>query len=146
MTLTSDKIADLRVKRLEMVQLIIARLGNYGTSLKNYCITLTTGVCGFAITSQKPAIILLSVISTSIFLLLDAQFLRVERRFRLLFEQMALEKWDDVPNFSLDRSSISNPLYQKALISWSIMIFYIPILGIIVITFLISFVLYGHVM
>jgi hypothetical protein len=76
----------LQVKQLEMVQAIIARLGNYGATLKNYCITLTMAVCGFAITLQRPVVAVLALLPIIIFALLDAQFLRTERRFRGLFD------------------------------------------------------------
>jgi hypothetical protein len=54
LTLSPEKIADLRVKELEMIQVVIGRLGSYGATLKNYCITLATAICGFAFTSNRP--------------------------------------------------------------------------------------------
>src|SRR5690348_8711135 len=97
MAISTDKIADLRVKQLEMVQGIVARIASYGANLKNYCITLTTAICGFAISLQKPLVTVSAVVPIVIFALLDAQFLRVERRFRGLFDQLRLEDWSTPP-------------------------------------------------
>src|ERR1019366_5262688 len=84
MDLDSAKIADLRVKHLEMLQAVISRIAGQGATLKNYCITLTTAVCGFAITLEKPLVTLLALCPVTIFALLDVQYLRMERRFRVL--------------------------------------------------------------
>src|ERR1035437_66125 len=106
MDLDSAKIADLRVKHLEMLQAVISRIAGQGATLKNYCITLTTAVCGFAITLEKPLVTLLALFPVTIFALLDAQYLRMERRFRVLFDRVRLENWGTVPSFELrDRKS-----------------------------------------
>jgi hypothetical protein len=51
-----EKIAELRVKHLEMVQSLITRMAGYGASFKSYCITVVTAVIGFALTAHKPSI------------------------------------------------------------------------------------------
>ena len=51
MAISADKIADMRLKHLELIQAVIARMSNQGATVKNYCITLATTLCGFAITT-----------------------------------------------------------------------------------------------
>jgi hypothetical protein len=53
---TPDKIAELRVKHLEILQGLISRMAGYGASFKSYCITLVTAVIGFAFTLHRPAL------------------------------------------------------------------------------------------
>lgn len=127
MSISKDKIAELQVKRLEMVQAIISRLANYGATLKNYCITLATAVCGFAVTLQRPLIAFLALLPIIVFALLDAQFLRVERRFRALFDQFTQEEWGTLPQFAIDIRSAPRIGYWSALSSWSILVFYLPL-------------------
>ena len=79
MSVSPDKRAELWVKHLEMIQGIMTRIAGYGASLKNYCLTLTTAVCGFAITLQRPLVAALALLPLVIFAVLDAQYLRVER-------------------------------------------------------------------
>ncbi len=79
MSVSPDKRAELWVKHLEMIQGIVTRIAGYGASLKNYCLTLTTAVCGFAITLQRPLVAALALLPLVIFAVLDAQYLRVER-------------------------------------------------------------------
>ena len=127
MTLSSDKIADLRLKQLEMVQAIIARIANYGATMKNYCITLTTAVCGFAITLHRPPVVLVALLPILVFALLDAEFLRIERRYRALYEAHGEEGWESIPNFSMKIEQTPKIKYWDALVSWAIVIFYLPL-------------------
>src|SRR5262245_54410411 len=101
MPLDSAKIAELRVKHLEMIQAVILRMSNQAGSVKNYCITVTTAVCGFAITLQRPLVALLAILPITTFALLDAQYLRLERCFRALFERVRSEDWETIPTFEI---------------------------------------------
>lgn len=133
-SLAPEKIADLRVKHLEMIQSIIARLAGYGATLKNYCVTLTTAVCGFSITSHKPMVAILAFLPIIVFALLDAQYLRVERQFRSFFDKLRKEDWNHVPSFDLNLNAAPSAPYLSALWSWSIFNFYAPLsLGVAVV-------------
>jgi hypothetical protein len=144
MTISPDKIADLRVKQLDMVQSIVARIASYGASLKNYCITLTTAICGFAISLQRPLVIVSAIVPVVVFALLDAQFLRVERRFRALFDQLRGEEWATFPRFAIDLHSAPHLSYWPVLISWSILVFYLPLAIAVTAVFLVSGGVYGR--
>ena len=50
MTISAEKISELRVKHLEMLQSLITRMASYGASFKSYCITVATTVIGFGFT------------------------------------------------------------------------------------------------
>ncbi len=84
-----EKIAELRVKHLEMLQGLITRMAGYGASFKSYCITVVTAVLGFAFTLHRPAVAALALLPLINFALVDAQYLRVERRFRGVFDRSA---------------------------------------------------------
>jgi hypothetical protein len=134
MALAPEKIADLRVKHLEMLEAVISRVAGQGATLKNYCITLTTAVCGFAITLQKPVVALLSLLPVIVFALLDAQYLRLERKFRAAFEDVRLGDWKAAPNFEMRTVGALKASYWGALLSWSIAIFYAPLaIGVIIV-------------
>ncbi|MGY4368754.1 Ca2+-dependent lipid-binding protein [Bradyrhizobium sp. LB1.3] len=86
-----EKIAELRVKQLEMIQNLVTRMAGYGASFKSYCITVCTAVLGFAFTLHRPSVAALALLPLITFALLDAQYLRVERRFRGLFDVVRQE-------------------------------------------------------
>src|SRR3954453_19497265 len=105
MTNSAEKIADLRVKHLEMLQSLITRMAGYGASFKSYCITVTTAVIGFAFTLHRPAVAALALLPVIAFGIADAQYLRVERRFRELFDLARKESWDAMPSFDINLQS-----------------------------------------
>jgi hypothetical protein len=127
MTIPVEKIADLRLKYLEMIQAIIARIANYNATLKNYCITLTTATCGFAITLNSPRVIILALLPIAVFALLDAQYLRIERRFRALYDRVRQEDWHTVPNFEINIAGAPLLKFFTVFFSWSIWSFYLPL-------------------
>ncbi|MGM4925225.1 hypothetical protein AB8A31_20160 [Tardiphaga sp. 804_B3_N1_9] len=122
--MSPEKIAELRVKHLEMVQGLVTRIAGYGVSLKSYCITVVTAVLGFSLTLQRPEVAALALLPLITFALLDAQYLRVERRFRALFDEIRQQSWDTAPTFEINLRAAPAIPYTKALGSWSIVLFY----------------------
>jgi hypothetical protein len=131
--MSPEKIAELRVKHLEMVQSLITRMAGYGASFKSYCITVVTAVIGFALTAHKPNIIWLALLPLLAFALADAQYLRVERRFRDVFNLVRQESWDQIPSFAINLEHAPAESYLSAALSWSIIGFYAPLtIGVII--------------
>jgi hypothetical protein len=54
--------------------------------------------------------------------ILDAQYLRVERRFRGLFDQIRGKDWTKLPTFEIGLKTPPQSSYWNALGSWSIFI------------------------
>lgn len=132
MSIEPALIADLHFKHLEMLQTAISRVSNYNATIKNYCITLVTAIAGFVVTLHRPLVILLTLLPIFVFAVLDTQYLRTERRFRLLYEQARQENWQRIPSFEMNPSVVPRPSFWKCFLSWSIASFYIPmIIGVI---------------
>jgi hypothetical protein len=127
MTISAEKIAELRIKHLEMLQSLIARMAGYGASFKSYCITVTTAVIGFAFTLHRPAVAGLALLPVIAFGVADAQYLRVERRFREVFNLVRKESWDTMPSFEINLQSAAAQSFMSAATSWSIVWFYTPL-------------------
>ena len=143
MPLDSGKIAELKVKHLEMIQAAVLRMSNHAASIKNYCITVTTAVCGFAISLQRPVAALLALLPIITFALLDAQYLRLERCFRALYDRARSDSWDTVPSFEISLKSAPQERYRGALFSWSIISFYPPLAVGVIIVVIIAWCIYG---
>jgi len=127
MPVSPEKIAELRVKNLEMLQSLISRMAGYGASFKSYCITVTTGVIGFALTLRSPAVAGLALLPVLAFAVADAQYLRVERHFRALFDVVRKQSWDEMPTFDISLETVPHPSFLSAATSWSIVWFYAPL-------------------
>lgn len=138
MPIPQNKAIELRVRELEMVQAIIARLAGYGAVIKNWCITVTTAVCGFGLTQHKPALVLLALFPIAIFSILDAEYLRAERRYRAVFDRLRGEDWERMPAFDLRAKGASRMEFASVYASWSILSFYLPIAVGVAATFLVA--------
>lgn len=141
MTLTMEieleRIADLRLKYLEMVQAIVARMAGYSATLKNFCLTITTAIAGFAITTKVPMVLTLGFLPIIAFALLDAQYLRMERRFRSLYDVIRLEDWGTMPSFEIKLTNVAAIAFKTVFLSWSIGVFYIPLAIALALTFIV---------
>ena len=144
MAISDDKTADLRTKHLELLQVVIARMANYGATLKNYCITLTTAVCGFAVTLQRPLAGLLALMPIAICAYLGARYLCNERRFRGLYDKVRLEDWATRPSFAISLSAAPPENFAACFLGWSILGFYAPLAGVVFIVTILTGYSYGR--
>lgn len=143
MPLSPEKISDLKLKHLEMIQGLVSRMAGYGATFKSYCITVATAVVGFAVSLQRPAVVFLALFPILTFALVDAQYLRVERRFRKLYDVERKKDWGSVPEFAIDLKSAPPVGYLGTLFSWSIIGFYGPIAVLVVVVMLFTRFGYG---
>lgn len=77
-----------RVKHLEMIQAVVARLGANGFLVKGWAITIAGAFLAFAVNREKYGLALAAIAPTFLFWLLDTSFLRNERLFRDLFDRV----------------------------------------------------------
>jgi hypothetical protein len=127
--LESGKIADLRVKHLEMLQSAVSRMATQSAASKGFCITLTTALLGLAVANKLPKLGMLAFAPIVAFALLDTQYLRLERRFRSLYENIVSEDWSTMPNFRMKPDSAPKYAYWSCMFSWSILVFYLPLIA-----------------
>jgi hypothetical protein len=83
-----NEFHDARLKHLEMLQAVIARLGTNGFVVKGWAITVAGAFFGFAVSELDWRLAIASTIPTGMFWILDTYFLRSERLFRLLYERV----------------------------------------------------------
>jgi hypothetical protein len=104
--------------------------------LKNYCVTISVAIAGFAITLQRPIVALLTLVPVLSFAFLDALYLQVERRFRKRFDAIAAEGWDTSPTFNMGNKDNPVSPYWPAFFSWSVAGFYLPlaVVGLLAVT------------
>lgn len=126
----SEKYIDMRMKHLEMIQVVVSRMSGYSATLKNYCITIVIGVVGFAFTVKQINIIALSALAVVAFAYLDARYLQLERAYRSLYDNVRLQEWEARPLFDLKPSQVDYHPYWEALLSWSVLGFYAPVFGV----------------
>jgi hypothetical protein len=77
-----------RIKHLEMIQSVIARLGSNGFVVKGWAVTIAAALIGLAVNSEDAELALVTLAPTLAFWGLDTYLLRSERLFRTLYEQV----------------------------------------------------------
>lgn len=83
-----DAFEPNRVKHLEMIQAVVARLGNDSFLVKGWTVTVSGAFIGFGVTRDDWALAGLSIVPTLLFWALDTYFLRAERLFRVLYDHV----------------------------------------------------------
>jgi hypothetical protein len=77
-----------RIKHMEMLQAVIARLAGNSFLMKGWALTLTVAFLGLAVNKDQWGLAASAVIPISVFWLLDTYYLRAERLFRSLYERV----------------------------------------------------------
>jgi len=136
MTIISLKKGDtmnLKVKHLEMIQVIISRMANSSFLLKGWSVVLVSALFALAAKDAEISFIFTAYFPALAFWILDGYFLGQERLFRKLYDQIRLTEEDKI-DFSMDRSSITKKYeWLKAIFSKTLFIFHGAILGTIII-------------
>jgi len=84
--MTYEDFGPERIKHLEMIQLVVARLGTDSFLVKGWAVTLNAALLGFAISGKDWRLAAVAVIPTLALWQLDTYYLRAERLFRQLYE------------------------------------------------------------
>jgi hypothetical protein len=77
-----------RLKHMEFIQAVIARLAGNSFFVKGWAITVAGVFIGFALNSNDIRLALAALVPTFAFWGLDAYFLKSERLFRALYDQV----------------------------------------------------------
>lgn len=85
-------------KHMDYVQGVITRLANNSFVVKGWALTLCSALLGFAVSQGQAGLAWVAVGPVLIFWLLDTYFLRQERAFRNMFEDVAAKR---VSNFEI---------------------------------------------
>ncbi len=134
LTPSAGATADDRRKHLEFIQSVIGRMFTASSLAKGWCLTVATAALGFALTKNSRAVALLGLVAIGLFGLLDARYLREERKFRALYEDARegrVDVYDMRTATYIDSSSAqfaSNCQWRSVLRSWSLSAFYGPLL------------------
>ena len=122
-----------KLKHLEMIQNIINRLANSSFFLKGWTVIFVAAVLGFAMKDSKPTYVWLAIIPTLSFWALDGFYLKQERLFRKLYDNVRCRRDTEI-DFSMNTSLVKKDVKNWFCICFSrtILPFYLPILIVIV--------------
>lgn len=127
------------LKHLEFIQAVTTRLANNSFLMKGWALTVAGAIYGFAVKGTSWQLAAIGLMPVVVFWGLDAYFLRQERLFRSLYDQVRRHSAAVEP-FSMNTAACAAgvPSWARTLLSPTLASFYGPVLviGIILAAFL----------
>lgn len=125
-----------KIKHLEFIQNIIARLSNISFLLKGWGITLLAALFALSAKDSNSRFYWISVFVLLIFWVLDSYFISVERKYRALYDQVRKKDEHEI-DFNLKTSSVAAKKASlfACIISKPLLFFYGSILLIVLMAF-----------
>lgn len=121
-----------KLKHLEFIQNAINRMANNSFIIKGWCITLVVALIALLEKEDiNKCYIAFSFLPLLFFWFLDAYFIKVERQYRKLYDEVRKEE-DEKIDFSMDITPYKE-CYVKALFSQTLLPFYLPLIGIVLV-------------
>lgn len=122
-----------KIKHLEMIQSIITRMAQNSFMVKGWALTLVVALFAF-VPKVECLFIPLAIIPILLFTCLDALYLQSERRYRKLYD-IVRNKDESEIDFDLKLSNEckhKNNRYISCLLSKSIILFYAPLIIVVI--------------
>lgn len=143
---TKENLSDTTITYLQMIQATIDRMSTSSAIFKGFVASIVAGVSAISFGNINKWILLLSFIPVGCFLILDIYYLRLEKRFRFLYNRVRTgEKEVD---FNLNPPKVkeilklnekANVRVKDCVLSPSILLFYIPMILICAVVTIMSF-------
>jgi hypothetical protein len=83
-----DDFETNRIKHMEMIQAVVARLAGNSFLLKGWALTLVVAILGFAVNKNSPGLTLVALLPIIVFWSLDSYYLHTEWLFRELHRKV----------------------------------------------------------
>jgi len=132
-------MSENKIKHLEFIHNTINRMSTNSFIIKGWSITLTSALFALAAKDADKTYVFITYFSIVFFWLLNAFFLKFERQFRYLYDDVRILTEDSI-DFSMNISKYNSGrnTSSSAFFSKSLMLFYIPqiVISIIIMFFL----------
>ena len=128
-----------KTEYLQMIQETISRMSSISAISKGFAATIVAGIATISYCEIHILILALSFLPVVTFAILDIYYLTLERRFRFLFNQVRLDRHEIDFSMELTTSSeevaLAKARVRDCIKSPSILIFYAPMICIVVLVF-----------
>lgn len=132
-----NEMESLKAQYLQMIQEPINRMSTNSAIFKGFAANVAIGISDLLPVSHKGLVAFIPIAILLTFLMLDVYYLRIERKYRYLFDQVRCGRHEI--DFSMDLTvDPVETLYARANIracvfTKSIMLFYVPLIIVVVI-------------
>ncbi len=104
---TPPTLSDQQVKHLEFIQSVISRLSTDSFLMKGWAVTVAGAILGFAADHKNWGVALVGLVPVAAFWFLDVYFVRKERQFRTLYDEVRVSR-AEIPLFSMNVALVEN--------------------------------------
>lgn len=121
----------MKNNHLSIIQSTVQRMGNNSFLLKGWAVLIIVAIFTFAGEQDNIQCILFTVIPLIVFWGLDTYYLQLERKYRMLYDEVRVKKEEDIDfdmNFNNVATTIGNAYrvsYFKCLFSKTEVLFYL---------------------
>ncbi|MDC7286380.1 hypothetical protein NXH76_01060 [Blautia schinkii] len=119
---------DNKIKLLEMIQNVVARMTSNSFVLKGWAVTLVAGIFALSTKEADKMFILIAYVPIILFWFLDSYYLQLERKYRKLYDD-TIKKPDNEIDFKLPvlpSNSENKTCFYQSLFSCTEVGFYLP--------------------
>lgn len=127
-TPSPDKLVDLRIAHLNMIQGAVTRMAGFSASAKTFCVTILAAIIALAVQAGTAKLALGAIVAVICLGLLDLYYLTLELRFRSEYDRIAKRSLSEAADLRIKPAKFTVACFSKAATSLSILLFYIPIL------------------
>jgi hypothetical protein len=99
---------EAKLQHLQFIQAVIARMATNSFLFKGWAITIAAGLSAFAAVESRAALLVLVLVSTTLFWGLDGYYLWLERCFIALHVKVAAQSEEQI-NFSMTPDKTNAP-------------------------------------
>lgn len=127
-----------KIRHLEMIQSVIARMNSNSFLLKGWTVTIVVALFAFAnVKDMDSNLIVLAIIPAMFFWGLDAFFVHQEWLFIKLYEYVTTQNEKDI-NFSMKINHFKFQVrkWRYALLSKTILPFYLPVTFLVIVAYI----------
>lgn len=111
---------DQIIKHLEIIQSIVSRMAQNSFAIKGLAVTIVAALLALNINSENAYYLLIAILSNLAFWGLDSYYLRLERMYRELYDDI---RKMDIESYSLNPFTLNVKPYCKKVSSWFRLLF-----------------------
>lgn len=111
-------------KHLEFIQNVITRMSNSSFLIRGWSLTLSSALLAFSVKDVNPKIACIALIPLGAFWLLDCYYLRQERAYRMLYDEVRVANSPVEPFSMSTRPYHSRVPWKEVIASKTVLLFY----------------------
>lgn len=131
---TSD-VPEQKIRHLEMIQGVINRMASNSFALKALSGTITAAIIAYAGATKDPAkwFALAGILPAVIFWAMDAKYLRLEKMFRSLYDDVRIGVVTEPFDMNFMRYDKTADKLAVVAFSWSVRWFYLTLIAVLIV-------------